>query len=111
MERKEMQELFRATAEVHTPEGIAAYRAFAAALTTPILQKIELESIEAKIIIAEGEVNRIESIFSSPEFFEKHAEQTNELNIQLAEAKEKVKLLYNRWEELEEISKSVNAKY
>ena len=74
-------------------------------------EKIELESIEAKIIIAEDDVNRIESIFSSPEFFEKHAEQTNELNIQLAEAKEKVKLLYDRWEELEEISKSVNAKY
>ena len=74
-------------------------------------EKIELESIEEKIIIAEDDVNRIESIFSLPEFFEKHAQQTNELNIQLAEAKEKVKLLYDRWEELEEISKSVNAKY
>ena len=74
-------------------------------------EKIELESIEAKIIIAEDDVNRIENIFSSPEFFEKHAQQTNELNIQLAEAKEKVKLLYDRWEKLEEISKSVNAKY
>ena len=74
-------------------------------------EKIELESIEEKIIIAEEDVKRIENIFSSPEFFEKHAEQTNELNIQLSEAKEKVKLLYDRWEELEEISKSVNAKY
>jgi len=74
-------------------------------------EKIELESIEEKIIIAEEDVKRIENIFSSPEFFEKHAQQTNELNIQLAEAKEKVKLLYDRWEELEEISKSVNAKY
>jgi len=70
-------------------------------------EKIELESIEEKIIIAEEEVRRIESIFSSPEFYEKHAEQTNELNIQLAEATEKVKLLYDRWEELEEIKKSV----
>lgn len=66
-------------------------------------EKIELKSIEEKIIIAEEEVRRIESIFSSPEFYEKHAEQTNELNIQFAEAKEKVKLLYDRWEELEEI--------
>ena len=69
-------------------------------------EKIELESIEEKIIIAEEEVNRIENIFSSPEFYEKHAEQTNELNIQLTEAKEKVKLLYDRWEELEGIKKS-----
>ena len=74
-------------------------------------EKIELESIEEKIIIAEEDVKRIENIFSSPEFFEKHAQQTNELNIQLAAAKEKVKLLYDRWEKLEEISKSVNAKY
>ena len=29
--------------------------------------------------------------------------KTNELNIQIAEAKEKVKLLYDRWEKLEEI--------
>ncbi len=70
-------------------------------------EKIELESIEEKIIIAEEDVNRIENIFSSPDFYEKHAEQTNELNIQLAEAKEKVKLLYDRWEKLEEIKKSV----
>ncbi|MGB5846964.1 MAG: ATP-binding cassette domain-containing protein [Ignavibacteriaceae bacterium] len=74
-------------------------------------EKIELESIEEKIIIAEEDVNRIENIFSSAEFYEKHAEQTNELNIQLAEAKDKVKLLYDRWEQLEEISKSGNIKY
>ena len=70
-----------------------------------------LKSIEEKIIIAEEDVNRIENIFSSAEFYEKHAEQTNELNIQLAEAKDKVKLLYDRWEQLEEISKSGNIKY
>ena len=69
-------------------------------------EKIELESIEEKIIIAEEDVDRIENIFSSPDFYEKHAEQTNELNIQLAEAIEKVKLLYDRWEKLEEIRNS-----
>jgi ATP-binding cassette subfamily F protein uup len=73
-------------------------------------EKIELESIEEKIIIAEEDVNRIEGIFSSPEFYEKHAQQTNELNIQLAESKEKVKLLYDRWEKLEEINKSGKVK-
>jgi hypothetical protein len=32
MDKREMQELFKATAEINTPEGLAAYRAFAAAL-------------------------------------------------------------------------------
>lgn len=53
MERKEMMELFKATAEINTPEGVAAYRAFAAALTTPILQKIELESIMRQLFSVE----------------------------------------------------------
>lgn len=53
MERKEMQELFRGTADVHTPEGIQAFREFAAALTTPILQKIELDSIMRQLFAVE----------------------------------------------------------
>ena len=63
--------------------------------------KLELESIEEKIIEAESEAERIEKIFTSPDFYEKYATQTNELNKQLEEAKEKVKKLYERWEELE----------
>ena len=54
MDRKEMQELFKATASINTPEGIAAYRAFAAALTTPILQKIERDSIMRKLFAVEN---------------------------------------------------------
>ena len=53
MDRKEMMELFKATAEINTPEGMEAYRAFAAALTTPILQKIELESIMRQLFTVE----------------------------------------------------------
>ena len=53
MDRKEMQELFKATAAINTPEGIAAYRAFAAALTTPILQKIEQDSIMRELFAVE----------------------------------------------------------
>jgi hypothetical protein len=53
MDRKEMQELFKATAAINTPEGIAAYRAFAAALTTPILQAIERESIMRALFAVE----------------------------------------------------------
>ncbi len=62
---------------------------------------LELESIESKIIEAESEVERIEKIFVSPDFYEKYATQTNQLNLQLEEAKEKVKQLYERWEDLE----------
>jgi hypothetical protein len=40
MDRLEMEKLFRATADINTPEGMMAYKAFAAALTTPILQAI-----------------------------------------------------------------------
>ena len=44
-ELAELQELFKSTAEMHTPEGIKAFRLFTAALGAPILQTIELESV------------------------------------------------------------------
>ena len=66
-------------------------------------EKKELETIEEDIIIAEEEVTRIEGIFTSPDFYERYTEKTNELNKQLEEAKEKVKELFERWQELEEI--------
>ena len=50
---KEMQKLFAKTAEVNTEEGMAAYKEFAAAITTPILQKIELESIMRQLFSVE----------------------------------------------------------
>ena len=53
MEQKEMQKLFAETANIHTKEGLMAYRAFAAALTTPILQKIELESVMRQLFAVE----------------------------------------------------------
>lgn len=62
----------------------------------------ELEQIEERIIAAETEVERIEKIFVSPDFYLKYAEQTNELNRQLEAAKEIVKQFYERWDELEQ---------
>jgi hypothetical protein len=53
MDKKEMMDLFRETANINTQEGIAAYRAFAAALTTPILQKLELDSIMRQLFAVE----------------------------------------------------------
>ncbi|MFC2133856.1 ABC-F family ATP-binding cassette domain-containing protein [Bacteroidota bacterium] len=66
-------------------------------------EKKELETIEENIMKAESEVERIEAVFSSPDFYEKNAERTNDINRELEEAKEKVKCLYERWEELEVI--------
>ena len=67
---------------------------------------IELSQIEEKIMKAESEVEEIEKIFSLPEFFEKYAAQTNELNLKLEKAKDNVKNLYIRWEELESLKNS-----
>lgn len=69
MERHEMQELFKATAE-QTPEGYAAYKAFAAALTTPILQKIELESIMRQMFSVERLGPGAQAVYPVAEDFE-----------------------------------------
>lgn len=63
----------------------------------------ELETIEEDIMNAETEVERIESIFSSPDFYEKYAAKTNELSTELEKAKARVHMLFERWEELERI--------
>lgn len=70
MERQEMMDLFRATADINTPEGLAAYRAFAAALTTPILQKIELESIMRQLFTVERLGPGAQAVYPVAEDFE-----------------------------------------
>ncbi len=69
---------------------------------------LELDQIEEKIIDAESEVEKIEKIFTSSDFYQKYAEQTNELNEQLEAAKDKVKGLYERWDELEKLKNSLS---
>ena len=51
--RQEMKDLFKATAAVESPEGLAAFKAFAAALTTPILQDIRLASMVRQLFAVE----------------------------------------------------------
>jgi ABC transport system ATP-binding/permease protein len=63
----------------------------------------ELDGIEAHIHSAEAEVGRIEDLFASPDFHRSYATKADELMADLAEAKEKVKKLYARWEELEAV--------
>lgn len=70
MERKEMQELFKATAAISTQEGLAAYKAFAAALTTPILQAIELESIMRQLFSVEKLGPGAQAVYPVAEDFE-----------------------------------------
>jgi len=70
MDRKEMQKLFRATAAINTPEGMAAYKAFAAALTTPILQAVERESIMRQLFAVERLGPGAQAVYPVAEDFE-----------------------------------------
>jgi ATP-binding cassette subfamily F protein uup len=63
----------------------------------------ELESIEPQIVALEEEIARIESLFSSADFHRTHAHQTGQLLADLAAAKDKLPLLYARWEELDSV--------
>lgn len=63
----------------------------------------ELESIEAEIMNTEAQVERIESIFSEPDFYQKRGEETALLTEELAAARATVDRLYARWNELEEL--------
>jgi ATP-binding cassette subfamily F protein uup len=62
----------------------------------------ELETIEQDIASAEEAVARIEAIFASPDFYEKHGDRIAPLTEELASAKATAERLYARWHELEE---------
>jgi hypothetical protein len=51
----------------------------------------------------EAEIDRIETLFTAPDFHRTHATQTNQLNANLAAAKENLAKLYQRWEALEAV--------
>jgi len=63
----------------------------------------ELESMEGQIQAVEADIARIEGLFTSPDFYRTHASQTNQLQDELASAKQRLGALYQRWEELEAI--------
>ena len=63
----------------------------------------ELETIEADIMSTEADVERIEAVFSAPDFYEKRGEEIARLTEELAAARVKVDRLYARWNELEEL--------
>jgi ABC transport system ATP-binding/permease protein len=61
----------------------------------------ELATIENDIMQAEGEVQRIEALFSAPDFYEKRGEQIAQLTGALENARKRVEDFYARWHELE----------
>ena len=63
----------------------------------------ELETMEQDILKAESEVVRLEELFSSSDFYEKHGNEIDVLTKELADSKARVNVLYARWHELEEI--------
>ena len=63
----------------------------------------ELEGMEAAILTAEEEVERLHNLFADPEFYQKHGHEWQELETQQELAKNEVTRLYSRWEELEAI--------
>jgi len=69
----------------------------------------ELETIEDEILAAEQKLAQLEEQFDAPDFYEKHGDNWQALETELKQAKEKVPLLYNRWEELEAIKKASEA--
>ncbi len=61
----------------------------------------ELEGMEGAIEAAEAEVSRLETLFSQPDFYQKHGPQAAALLDQLASGRAAVKALYERWGDLE----------
>jgi ABC transport system ATP-binding/permease protein len=63
----------------------------------------ELETIEGDILELEEGISDIETKFAAPDFYEKHALETESMNKELETLKTKLETMYNRWEELEKL--------
>jgi ABC transport system ATP-binding/permease protein len=69
----------------------------------------ELESIEPAIVQAEGRIAEIEALFLESDFHRKHGQRMDEINSELAETKERLTALYQRWEELEALQAALDS--
>ncbi len=63
----------------------------------------ELEGMEERITTEEAEVARLEALFAEPGFYAQHGQRWAEFEEELRQARERVSVLYRRWEELEKI--------
>ena len=64
----------------------------------------EFDGMEERIMEAETDAERLENIFSAPDFFETHGDQAEKLHAELSNVKANLEQLYARWEELEAIT-------
>ena len=62
----------------------------------------ELEEMEGKIEELDEKISEIESLFSAPDFFEKHGKDSLKLQAELEDLKNQQAALYERWEYLEQ---------
>ncbi|MEK0445666.1 MAG: hypothetical protein RLZZ399_987 [Verrucomicrobiota bacterium] len=62
----------------------------------------EWEGMEARILEAEAEIERIESLFAMPDFYARHGQDAVALQEQLEKKRIEVPQLYARWEALEQ---------
>ena len=86
-----------------TVPAASAARPSVAARKLSYKETQELETSEARILAAEGNVARLEGMFAAPDFYEKHGDRWQALEKELVAARKEVTLLYARWEELEAI--------
>ncbi len=70
MDRQKLAELFKATAAIDTPEGMEAYKAFAQALTVPILQEIRDASIMRQLFAVEQLAPGAQAVYPVADDFE-----------------------------------------
>ncbi len=70
MDRQKLAELFKATAAIDTPEGMEAYKAFAQALTVPILQEIRDASIMRQLFSVERLAPGAQAVYPVADDFE-----------------------------------------
>ncbi len=70
MDKQKLAELFRATAAIDTPEGMEAYKAFAQALTVPILQEIKDASIMRQLFAVERLAPGAQAVYPVADDFE-----------------------------------------
>ena len=69
-----------------------------------------MESMETAILEAEEKIAELESLFVDSDFHRKHGQRIDEINQELHEAKERLTVLYQRWEELEQIQAAAEVK-
>jgi ATP-binding cassette subfamily F protein uup len=70
-------------------------------------ERTELDGIEATILAAEQDAEKIECQLNDPEFQAQHYEEIPELVSKLDAAKAEVARLYQRWEELEALREAL----